>query len=220
MRTLRRTILALLGSVVMVACSEQQPVAPDIQTAANFGAAASNEVVYLHPGRITWMHSDTDPDVLLLGYDPADDYVCNDGQFVGGIRAMEHYVVSMEGFPDPFSAREQYVLTTLGAPPLYLYLRADFPPPGATDAEWCTFLTEGWIASGHWSATINLDNDYSGGDGTPGINSFGGIETGILWGRDGDMYRYEWKYRYLLDADPCCTFKEVGHYVDHVVQIK
>jgi len=217
MRTLRHTVFALIGSAFMVACSEQQPVAPDTQLTPNFTATVSNDLVYLFPGRITWLYNDpaTDPpDVLLLGYDPADDFACDPSQ-QGGILAREHLAVSQEGFP--WGQRDQYILTTIGRPPMYMYRLADLPAEPYPDDPWCAFQTDGWIAAGNWSATLAQDNDLSGG-GTPGTNSFGGTEAGILWGRDGDMYRYEWKYRYIYD--PARGVFEERRNVDHVVQIK
>jgi hypothetical protein len=213
---MRYVRLALLP-LVFAACTERQPAAPDIDVTPDFGATVTNEVVYLHPGRITWMDSQDDWDVLLLGYDPADDASCNDGQFVGGIPVKNHYVLSMEGIPDEFSQRDHQVLTTIGRPPLYLYLRSDFPPD-ATDAEWCTFITEGWIASGHWSAVLNMDNEVSWYDNTPGMNVYGGTETGVLWGADGAMYKYEWKWKRHWNRTTGVDELITG--VDHVVRIK
>jgi hypothetical protein len=42
---------------------------------------------------------------------------------------------------------------------------------------------------------VSQDNDVTGGDLTPGNNSFGIVETGVLFGDDGAMYKYSWKYR-------------------------
>jgi hypothetical protein len=213
MRYLRLILVPLL----FAACTEREAAAPDIGVTPDFGATVTNDIVYLHPGRITWMDSD-DWNVLLLGYDPADNGLCNDGEFVGGIPAREFHVVSMEGIPDELSQRDHHVLTTIGSPPLYLYLRADFPPPGASDEEWCTFFTEGWIASGHWSAKIMMDNEESWWDNTPGMNVYGGTETGVLWGTDGAMYRYEWKWKRHWNR--VTGVDELITGVDHVVRIK
>jgi hypothetical protein len=191
-------------------------VAP-IEEAPNFGATVTNEIVYVHPSRITWLDSQGDWDVLLIGHDPADDYTCNDGVYVGGIPARQHHTVSMEGFPDEFSQRDQFVLTTIGSPPLYLYLRSDFPPAGASDEEWCTFLTEGWIASGHWSAVLNKDNELSWLDNTPGMNAYGGTEAGVLWGTDGTKYKYEWKWKRHWDRNT--GVDRLVNSVDRVVRI-
>lgn len=214
MRYLRLAFLPLL----LVACTDQQPGAPDIEANPNLRATATSDIVYVFPERITWMDSQGPWDVFLLGYDPADDYTCNGGVPVGGIPARNVTVVSMEGFPDEFSQRDHVILNTIGRPPLYLYLRSDFPPPEATDEDWCTFLKEGWIASGYWSAALAVDNDVSGFDGTPGVNSWGGTEAGILWGADGAMYKYEWKYRAILEPER--GFYKLAHSVDHVVRIK
>jgi hypothetical protein len=217
MRYLRLALLPL----VFAACTEQQPAAPDIAVAPDFGATVTNEVIYVNPGRITWM--DNDPalgepwDVLLLGYDPADHAVCNDGEFVGGIPAKNHYVVTQEGFPDEFSQRDQTVLTTIGRPPLYLYLRSDIPF-GAPDDVFCAFYKEGYIASGHWSAVLYMDNEVSWLDNTPGMNVYGGTENGVLWGADGAKYKYEWKYK--LQWFPKLGVDRVVNSVDRVVRIK
>ena len=54
---MRYVRLALLP-LVFAACSDQQPAAPDIGVTPNFDATVTNEVVYLHPLRITWMDND------------------------------------------------------------------------------------------------------------------------------------------------------------------
>lgn len=217
MRYLRLALLPL----VFAACTEQQPAAPDIGVTPDFGATVTNEVVYVNPGRITWMNNDPEQgepwDVLLLGYDPADHAVCNDGEFVGGIPAKSHQVVAQEGFPDEFSQRDLVLLTTIGRPPLYLYLRSDFPL-GAPDDVWCTFYKEGYIASGHWSAVLQMDNEFSWFDNTPGMNVYGGTETGVLWGADGAQYKYEWKWKRHWDRTTGVDELITG--VDHVVRIK
>ncbi len=218
MRYLRLALLPL----VFAACTEQQPAAPDIGVTPDFGATATKELVYLHPGRVTWM--DNDPaqdepwDVLLLGYDPAEHGRCTDGTWPGGIPAKDHYVLSMEGIPDEFSQRDHEVLTTIGRPPLYLYLRSDFPAPDASDAEWCAFYTDGWIAAGHWSAVLYMDNELSWEDNTPGMNVYGGTETGVLWGADGAKYKYEWKWKRHWNRST--GVDELINGVDHVVRIK
>ncbi len=217
MRYLRLALLPL----VFAACSEREPAAPDIGVTPDFDATVTNEVVYVNPGRVTWMDNDASAgepwDVLLLGYDPADHAVCNDGEFVGGIPAKNHYVVTQEGFPDEFSQRDQTVLTTIGRPPLYLYLRSDLPF-GAPDDVWCSFYKEGYIASGHWSAVLYMDNEVSWFDNTPGMNVYGGTETGVLWGADGAMYKYEWKWKRHWNRTTGVD-EEVTS-VDHVVRIK
>ena len=213
MRYLRFMLLPL----VFVACTEKQPAAPDVEVAPEFSATVTNDIVYANPNRITWMDSEDDWDVLLLGFDPADDYTCNDGEFVGGIPVRIHHVVSQEGFPDELSQRDQRLVTTIGRPPLYLYLRADFPPPEATDEEWCTFVTEGWIASGHWSATMSKDNEVSWQDNTPGMNAYGGTEAGVLLGTDGTKYKYEWKWKRLWNRNTGVD-RQVNS-VDRVVRI-
>ncbi len=151
MRYLRLALLPL----VFAACTEREAAAPDIEVTPNLGATVTNEIVYVKPARVTWM--DTQPpddwDVYLIGYDPADAGWCHDGDWdVGGIPAREHAVVSMEGFPDEFDQRDQYVLTTLGRAPLYLYTRASIPFGGTND-EFCDWATNDWIAMGHWTAT-------------------------------------------------------------------
>jgi hypothetical protein len=215
MRYLRLALLPL----VFAACTEQQPAAPDIEAPPNLGATVTDEIVYLHPLRLTWM--DTDPaqgedwDVVLLGYDPADDIDCNGGVFVGGIPARSHGVVSMEGFPDEFSQRDQQVLTTIGRAPLYLYTRESLPFGGTPD-DWCEFWNNDWIASGHWTAH-QTDNDVSGFDATPGNNSFGLVEAGVLWGTDGAKYKYSWKYRAHCDPEAGCR---TLNGIDRVERIK
>ena len=214
MRYLRLALLPL----VLAACTEQQTVAPDIGVTPAFGATVDKEIVYLHPGRITWMDSQDDWDVLLLGYDPADDAACNDGEYVGGIPAKNHSVMSMEGIPDEFSQRDHQVLTTIGRPPLYLYLRSDFPAPDASDAEWCAFFIEGWIAAGHWSAVLYMDNELSWFHNTPRMNVYAGTEAGVLWGTDGSMYKYEWRWKRHWNRTTGVDELITG--VDHVVRIK
>ncbi len=216
MRYLRLALLPL----VFAACTEREAAAPDIEVTPNLGATVTNEIVYVKPARVTWM--DTQPrddwDVYLIGYDPADAGWYHDGDWdVGGIPAREHAVVSMEGFPDEFDQRDQYVLTTLGRAPLYLYTRASIPFGGTND-EFCDWATNDWIAMGHWTATLAVDNDVSGVDGTPGVNSFGGTEAGVLWGDDGSMYKYEWKYRAIW-APERDVFRVVRN-TDRVVRIK
>ena len=194
----------------------------EIAVTPDFGATVANEVSYAHPVRVTWMDTDQslgEPwDVRLVGFDPADHPVCNDGELVGGIPALGHHLVTQEGFPDELSQRDQGFVTTIGRPPLYLYLRSDQPASGASADEWCTFLTEGWIASGHWSATLARDTDFSWMDNTPGMEVYGGTEQGVLWGPDGAMYRYEWKY--TLQWFPELGVDRFVNHVDHVVRIK
>jgi len=209
MRYLRLALLPL----VFAACTEQAAVAP-IEDGPAFHATVTKELQYRNPSRITWLDSEDAWDVLLIGYDPADDPECNGGEFGGGIPVLEHYVVAQEGFP--FGERVRDLVTTIGRPPLHLYLRADFPPDDATSDDWCTFLTEGWIAAGTWHAVIGIDNDVSGFDGTPGNNSFGGTETGVLLGKDGTRYKYSWKYRAHCDPDKGCS---VMHSVDRVERV-
>ena len=214
MRYLRLALLPL----VFAACTERDAAAPDIDVTPNLSATVTNEVVYVHPARFTWMDNDpaSEPfDVFLLGFDPADDAACNDGQLVGGIPAKRHLVVSQEGFP--WGERDQIGIRTVGRPPLYLYFIADFPASPYPSEEWCTFLTEGWIAAGGWSAVFWSDNDISGFDGTPGVNSWGGTETGVLWGTDGSMYKYSWKYRVLTSPEMGTV---VTHSIDRVEQIR
>jgi hypothetical protein len=214
MRYLRLALLPL----VFAACTEREAAAPDIGVTPDFGATVFNDVVYRHPLRVTWMDNEppADWDVVLLGYDPADDIDCNGGVFVGGIPVRRHLAVSQEGFPNEFSQRDQNVLTTIGRPPLYLYTAASLPWGGTPD-EWCDHWKNGWIAAGGWSAVLAVDNDVSGFDGTPGNNSFGGIETGMLFGTDGALYKYSWKYRVHCNPETGCR---VLNSIDKVEQIK
>jgi hypothetical protein len=197
MRKLALTLVPLL----VVAC-DRGPTTPPATITPAFGATAANEFTYAWPERITWLDNQRPAawDVYLLGYDPADDYTCNGGVNVGGIPVREHLLVTQEDFP-PGSQRDQALITIIGRAPLYMYRRADFLPPSATDAEWCEWLKEGWIAAGTWTATLQIDNDLNGFDGTPGVNSWGGAETGLLTGKDGTLYRYAWKYRGLCNPD-------------------
>jgi hypothetical protein len=211
---MHRRTLPILLLLAMAACSDEPaaPMAP-AEPAMN---VVSNEVTYGWPIRVTWLDSQGPWDVLLLGYDPEDDYDCNGGSYVGGIPIRQHALLSQEGIPLGGDVRETYSIHTLGRAPLYMYRRADFPPPGATSDDWCTFLTTGFLASGSWSATLSNDNDYSGFDGTPGTNSYGGTETGQMIGTDGTRYRYEWKYRAQCDPSAGCRMM---HSVDHVVRV-
>lgn len=209
-----RKLAAILVPLSLLAC-EREPAAPAIQRSPQLSAAVTNQFEYAWPGRATWLDSQDDWDVLLLGYDPADDFTCHDGADVGGIPVLAHEVVTQVGFPFG-GARVQELVTTIGRPPLYLYRRADFPAYDAPFSEWCAFLTQDWIAAGSWSATLANDNDVTGFDATPGDNSFGGTETGTLLGTDGTRYRYEWKYRARCNPDWGCT---TMHLVDHVVRI-
>jgi len=213
MRYLRLALLPLL----FASCTEREPAAPDTGIAPSLRASAANDVVYLHPGRLTWLDNDAaagdPPDVLLFGYDPAEHGACTGGTWPGGIPAREHYVVSMEGFPNEFSQRDQSILTTIGRPPLYMYDYASVPV-GGTAEELCDFFTNGWFAVGSWSATIATDNDISGGDQTPGVNTWGGTETGTLRGTDGTTYIYSWKYRLILEPER--GFFKVANEIDQV----
>ncbi|MGD8869405.1 MAG: hypothetical protein PVI01_17430 [Gemmatimonadales bacterium] len=204
MRYLRLALLPL----VFAACTEQQPAAPDIGVTPDFGATAGRDVVYAHPGRVTWM--DNDPaleepwDVFLLGYDPADDFACNDGDMnVGGIPVLEHYVTQEV----LFDTRDLSLAVTIGRPPMYLYTRASLPPGDASNDVWCDFLTNDWIAAGSWHSAM-VDNDVSG---------FGAIETGVLFGDDGAMYKYSWKYRAHCDPETGCR---TLNGIDRVERIK
>jgi len=195
MRYLRLALLPL----VFAACTEQQPAAPDIAATPDLRATVDNEVFYAHPGRATWMDNDQyagEPwDVFLLGYDPADDYTCNDGDGnVGGIPVRNHWV-TQEAL---FGTRYLHLLTTIGRAPAYLYTRASFPPDDASNDVWCDYLMNDWIAAGGWSVT-QQDNDVEASG--PGINSFGVMENGVLSGADGALYKYSWKYRALYDAE-------------------
>ena len=186
--------LALLP-LVFAACTEQQPAAPDIGVTPDFGATVDNEVVYAHPGRITWLDSEGDWDVLLLGYDPADDFSCHGGDpNVGGIPVRQHYV-TQEAL---FGTRYLSLAVTIGRPPIYMYTRASFPPDDASFEVWCDYLTNDWIAAGGWTSTM-VDNDVQVSG--PGNNSFGVVETGVLWGTDGAKYKYSWKYRAHYDLE-------------------
>jgi hypothetical protein len=213
MRYLRLALLPL----VFAACTEQQPAAPDIGVTPDLGATVTNDVVYAHPGRITWMDNDPEQgepwDVLLLGYDPADDFACHDGDpNVGGIPLRQHAVVK-DGL---FGTRDIDLGVTIGRPPAYLYTRASLPPNDASNDVWCDFLTNEWIAAGSWHSVM-VDNDVSGFDETPGINSFGVVENGVLWGTDGAMYKYSWKYRAHCDPEAGCR---VLNSTDRVERIK
>jgi len=209
MRRLAFTLIPLL----LLACG-REPAAPAILATPELNAAVTNQFEYAWPFRITWLDSQDGPDVALLGYDPADDFTCHDGAEVGGIPVLAHEVIAQDGFPFG-GARVQELVTTIGRPPLYLYRIADFPADNAPFSEWCEYLTQDWIAAGSWSAVVN-DNDVSGFDETPGNNSFGRTEMGILRGKDGTLYKYEWKYRALCNPDWGCA---VTHSVDHVVRI-
>jgi hypothetical protein len=190
--------------LVVVACTEQQPVAPDLTPSLNMnGAIVVKEMQHRNPVRITWMDSEDAWDVLLLGFEPADHAACNGGEFVGGIPVREHIVVTEPALDFDLGDNATWnngeglhdLVTTIGRPPLYLYLRSELPPPGSTDEDWCTFYKEGYIAAGAWSATLYLDNDVSWLDDTPGMNVYGGTEAGVLWGTDGTKYKYEWKWK-------------------------
>jgi len=206
-------IAALCTTALLAACTEQQPAAPDSEVVPNLGATVSNEIVFQHPLRLTWLDNDpSEPwDVVLIGYDPADDSDCNGGVFVGGIPTRTHVAVSQEGFP--WGQRDQQLVTTIGRPPLYLYTRASVPFGGTAD-DFCDWLKNDWIAAGSWSAVLAGDNDVSGDDGTPGVNSWGGTETGRLVGTDGTRYKYSWKYRLMWEPER--GFFKVAHEVDGV----
>jgi hypothetical protein len=197
----RIPITIALIALVAVSC-DQQPAQPELQDTPTFdGATVINEVVYRWPGRITWMDSTDDWDVFLLGHDPADDFTCHDGQSVGGVPFREHSVIKHDMKTESY--RDVVIGSMIGRQPLYLYTRASFPPGDATFDEWCDYLINDWLAAGSWH-TQSADNDVSGGDGTPGENSFGLVETGTLVDRDGNRYKYEWKYhcRFNPEADP------------------
>jgi len=210
--------------LALTACDNPTPVAPASDGVPSASAVIAQNLLYRHPGRLTFLDDQNDWDVLLLGYDPADDNTCNGGVWVGGIPILEHIAVTHadetfdlgsgstwgrgEGFHD--------LVTTIGRPPLYMYSRASLPPDNAPDEVWCDYLTNDWIAAGGWSATIGVDNDITGDDGTPGINTWGGTEVGQLVGTDGTRYRYEFRFR--AQYDPGVAFR-VLFVVDHVVRV-
>jgi len=207
-------ILALLA-VVVVSC-DQQPVQPELPSTPSFdGATVINGVTYVWPARLTWMDSQDDWDVALLGYDPADDYACHDGDPVGGVPFREHTVFRYD--PKSDSWRDVLIGSMVGRQPLYLYTRASFPPDGASDAEWCDYLVNDWLAAGTWHMQ-STDNDLTGGDGTPGVNSFGQVETGQLVDRDGNRYKYAWKYHCRFDPETDPPF-QCRNGVDEVTRI-
>jgi hypothetical protein len=190
-------VLALVA-LVAVSC-EQQPFQPESNDTPAFDrATVAHEFEYRWPGRITWLDSTDDWDVFLLGYDPADDYTCHDGELVGGVPFLAHNVFQYD--PKSESLRFVDIGTMVGRQPLYLYTRASFPPNDAPDAVWCDYLKNDWLAAGSWHFQYT-DNDVSGGDGTPGKNSFGQVETGQLVDRDGNRYKYAWKYHCLFDLE-------------------
>ena len=206
----RIPFIAVLTLLFVVVSCDQQPVEPQTTEAGLLGkATASHTFEYRWPGRITWMDSEADWDVFLLGYDPADDFTCNDGQNVGGVPFLEHFIVA-----DLKNASPRLVLvgTMIGRQPLYLYTRASFPPDDAPFAVWCDYLKNGWLAAGSWHFQY-MDNNLTGD--APGRNSFGQVETGQLVDRDGNRYKYEWKYRCL--HEPGVLFDCVTS-VDRVVR--
>jgi hypothetical protein len=106
----------------------------------------------------------------------------------------------------------------IGRPPLYLYLISDHPPYNTPDEVLCTFYKEGYNASGHSSALLTMGNEVSYHDNTPGTNVYDGTEVGVLWGADGAMYRYEWKWKAQWDQDS--GVEEIITSVDRVVRIR
>ena len=124
----RIPIVVVLALFVAVSC-DQQPIAPDSEVNPLFDrATVTNEVVYLHLGRITWMDNvpGQDPwDVLLFGYDPAEDWDCNGGVAVGGVPFKDHMVVKDDAKSD--GDRTVAIGTMIGRAPLYLYTRASLP---------------------------------------------------------------------------------------------
>jgi hypothetical protein len=221
---MRRAVL-LLVPLFLFAC-DRQPVAPD--SPAFNGASALNEIQYRNPERITWLDTDRDAgepwDVLLLGYEPADNPACNGGVFGGGIAVREHIVVTRagEGFnlndPTTWNQGEGFhdLVTIIGTAPLYMYSRASFPL-GGTDEQWCEFYKNGWVASGQWTATIYRDNDVTWLDYTPGMNVYGRNEHGVLRGTDGTKYKYLWKN--LFQWNPENGVDRVIYDIDHVERI-
>jgi len=217
---MHRRLLPLATLLVFAACGGY-PAAPLDDGTATLNAAVSRDVFLARPGRITWLNTQRDlgepPDVLLLGYDPADHPACHVGDPTPrGIRVQEVFHVTHEGTDYP---GEHDLVTTLGVAPLYLYDLAAFAASGTDPATRCDFAMNGWFARGSWTAVFGEDNDISGIDGTPGTNSWGGNESGQLAGADGSRYLYEWKYRARCGPDipGFCTWM---HDVDHVRQLR
>ena len=209
----RIPVVLILALFVAVSC-DHQPVEPEPDETALFARAdVNNEFIYTWPARITWMDNDPEtdpPDVFLIGYDPADDFACNDGEFVGGVLAKVHEV-----FKDIGDDGERYVnvFSLIGRPPLYMYRWPDDRLFGTLD-ERCDFLLNEWIAKGSWSVA-ERDNDVSCFDGTPGVNSFGRTENGRLEDGDGNKYKYSWKFHALCDPEGDPVFR-VTHSIDMV----
>jgi hypothetical protein len=202
----RIPLAAALALFVAVSC-DQQPVEPEPAETPlfNHGADVENEFFYTWPARFTWLDADpeTEPaDVLLIGYDPADDFACNDGVFVGGVRAKVHNVFKELGDD---GERWVNVFSFTERPPLYMYWWADYPLLGTLD-EQCDFLLNDWIAEGSWSVAAR-DNDVSCFDGTPGVNSYGRTENGRLEDGDGNKYKYSWKFHAICDPEADPVFK-------------
>jgi hypothetical protein len=209
----RIPVVLTLALFVAVSC-DQQPVEPEPATTALFaGADVYHEFLYAHPYFFSWMDNDRaagdEEDVLLLGYHPADDYTCNDGEYVGGILITDFYVVKDN--QQTLGERVQNVGTTIGRPPLYLYIWADYPLGGTWEEE-CDFLMNGWIAKGSFSGFVK-DNDISCFDGTPGVNSYGYKANARLTDREGNKYKWtrngqmqcnpDWEppFRTIVDVD-------------------
>ncbi len=202
----RIPLVAVLALFVAVSC-DQQPVEPEpAETALFAGADVENEFIYVWPWRLTWMDADRDAgedwDVLLLGYHPAGDASCNDGESVGGVLAKVHNV--FKDFGDD-GERHVNIAHLIGRPPLYMYEWAE-APFGGSDEDWCDYFVNDWFAKGSWTAS-STDNDVSCFDGTPGVNSYGQTETGRLKDEDGNKYKYSWKYHQTCDSDRDPVFK-------------
>ena len=75
------------------------------------------------------------------------------------------------------------------------------PIPGQV-AIFCDHLANDWLYFGTHNLTWT-DSDISGGDDTPGANTWGWTANGKVQDRDGNWYRYHEQSRFLFIAENC-----------------
>lgn len=195
-----RKLCFILVPLLFVACTEQQPAAPDIEVAPSFdfmnGPAnpGQSPVVSRFADNGFLSITDLDRGLRVRLYDTFNTFRCNDPGVPDPIW----------GYQDAFTSNERLKsLVRSQEVPLVVY---PFPNTvqGPGLEEFCRFLEEDWLYRG-WGNAHNNDNNVFWFTGTGGNNAFGVRAQGTVWDRDGNKHGLTAQDHTVVNG-LCCWF--------------